>query len=131
MPERRGFCRFRLVCREAVSSAPEGDSFGRTPRSASWSGQGPCRAGGAGGPDLDDLRDMALPVLRHRMVLNFQGEAEGVPSEHLLARMVAQTHYGPNYLDAQARRRQALRVVCGIPARRDPPPPTRQWELRT
>ena len=36
-------------------------------------------------PDLDDLRDTALSVLRHRMVLNFQGEAEGVTIESLLA----------------------------------------------
>ncbi|MCU0624947.1 MAG: MoxR family ATPase [Gemmatimonadaceae bacterium] len=35
-------------------------------------------------PDLDDLRDVALSVLRHRMVLNFQGEAEGVTIEGLL-----------------------------------------------
>ena len=42
-------------------------------------------------PDLDDLRDMALPVLRHRMVLNFQGEAEGIRLEQLLAPMLAKT----------------------------------------
>ena len=29
-------------------------------------------------PDLEDLRAMALPVLGHRIVLNFQAEAEGV-----------------------------------------------------
>jgi len=29
-------------------------------------------------PDLEDLRAMALPVLGHRVVLNFQAEAEGV-----------------------------------------------------
>ena len=42
-------------------------------------------------PDLDDLRDMALPVLRHRMVLNFQGETEGVRLEQLLAPMLEKT----------------------------------------
>jgi MoxR-like ATPase len=46
---------------------------------------------GRAAPDLDDLRDMALPVLRHRMVLNFQGEAEGVRLEQLLAPMLAKT----------------------------------------
>ena len=35
-------------------------------------------------PDLADLRDTAIAVLRHRMVLNFQGEAEGVTVESLL-----------------------------------------------
>ncbi|MBA3891254.1 MAG: AAA family ATPase [Gemmatimonadaceae bacterium] len=29
-------------------------------------------------PDLEDIRAMALPVLGHRLVLNFQAEAEGV-----------------------------------------------------
>jgi MoxR-like ATPase len=29
-------------------------------------------------PDLEDLRAMALPVLGHRIVLNFQAEAEGI-----------------------------------------------------
>jgi MoxR-like ATPase len=35
-------------------------------------------------PDLDDVRGVALSVLRHRMVLNFQAEAEGVGPEQLL-----------------------------------------------
>jgi MoxR-like ATPase len=46
---------------------------------------------GRAAPDLDDLRDMALPVLRHRMVLNFQGEAEGVRLEQLLGPMLERT----------------------------------------
>jgi MoxR-like ATPase len=35
-------------------------------------------------PDLDDVRAVALPVLRHRLVLNFQAEADGVGVEQLL-----------------------------------------------
>ena len=35
-------------------------------------------------PDLDDVRSVALSVLRHRVVVNFQGEAEGVSVERLL-----------------------------------------------
>jgi MoxR-like ATPase len=35
-------------------------------------------------PDLDDVRAVALAVLRHRIVVNFQGEAEGVTVERLL-----------------------------------------------
>ncbi|HEU4565340.1 MAG TPA: MoxR family ATPase, partial [Gemmatimonadaceae bacterium] len=35
-------------------------------------------------PDLDDVRAVALPVLRHRVVLNFQGEAEGITPERLI-----------------------------------------------
>jgi len=35
-------------------------------------------------PDIDDVRSVALAVLRHRIVLNFQGEAEGVTVESLI-----------------------------------------------
>ena len=36
-------------------------------------------------PDVDDVRSVALPVLRHRLVLNFQGEAEGLSPERLIS----------------------------------------------
>jgi MoxR-like ATPase len=36
-------------------------------------------------PDLDDVKSVALSVLRHRVVVNFQAEAEGVQVEKLLA----------------------------------------------
>ena len=40
---------------------------------------------GRAAPDLDDVRGVALAVLRHRVVLNFQAEAEGMTVERLLA----------------------------------------------
>jgi MoxR-like ATPase len=30
---------------------------------------------------VDDVRAAALPALRHRVILNFEGEAEGITSE--------------------------------------------------
>jgi MoxR-like ATPase len=36
-------------------------------------------------PDLEDVQAMALPVLGHRIVVNFQAEAEGVTAESLIA----------------------------------------------
>jgi MoxR-like ATPase len=30
---------------------------------------------------IDDLRAVALPALRHRVILNFEGEAEGISTE--------------------------------------------------
>jgi MoxR-like ATPase len=36
----------------------------------------------------DDLRAMALPALRHRLILNFEGEAEGVDADRLIADLV-------------------------------------------
>ena len=35
-------------------------------------------------PDLDDVRSVAPAVLRHRLVVNFQAEADGVPVESLI-----------------------------------------------
>jgi len=36
-------------------------------------------------PDIDDVRAIAPVVLGHRMVMNFQAEAEGVGVERLLS----------------------------------------------
>jgi MoxR-like ATPase len=35
-------------------------------------------------PDIDDVQAVALAVLRHRVVINFQGEADGIGVERLL-----------------------------------------------
>jgi MoxR-like ATPase len=32
----------------------------------------------------DDIRAVALPSLRHRIILNFEGEAEGITSEAIV-----------------------------------------------
>jgi MoxR-like ATPase len=37
---------------------------------------------------LDDVRAMAAPALRHRIILNFEGEAEGVDIDSLVAQIV-------------------------------------------
>src|SRR3954451_17797255 len=37
---------------------------------------------------LDDIRAVALPVLRHRVLLNFQAEADGVDADHIVARLL-------------------------------------------
>jgi MoxR-like ATPase len=40
-------------------------------------------------PDLDDVSAMALPVLGHRIVPNFQADAEGVKVAALVERVKA------------------------------------------
>ena len=35
-------------------------------------------------PDLEDVNAMAVPVLSHRVVVNFQAEAEGMSPEKLV-----------------------------------------------
>jgi MoxR-like ATPase len=37
---------------------------------------------------VDDLRAMALPALRHRLILNFEGEAAGVDVDDLVTQIV-------------------------------------------
>ncbi|MBI2527721.1 MAG: MoxR family ATPase [Candidatus Rokubacteria bacterium] len=37
---------------------------------------------------VDDLRAMALPALRHRIILNFEGEAEGVDADRLIEQLL-------------------------------------------
>jgi MoxR-like ATPase len=41
-------------------------------------------------PDINDIRSVALPVLRHRLVLNFNAEADGVTAEQIVARLLAE-----------------------------------------
>ena len=37
----------------------------------------------------DDIDAWALPALRHRLIINFEGEAEGVTSERVVAEALA------------------------------------------
>jgi MoxR-like ATPase len=37
---------------------------------------------------LEDLKALAAPALRHRVILNFEGEAEGVDIDHLISQIV-------------------------------------------
>jgi MoxR-like ATPase len=39
-------------------------------------------------PAIDDVRNSALPALRHRVLLNFEGEAEGIKTDRLIAAIV-------------------------------------------
>jgi MoxR-like ATPase len=39
-------------------------------------------------PSIDDVRAVALPSLRHRVLLNFEGEAEGVKTDALLEKIL-------------------------------------------
>jgi MoxR-like ATPase len=39
-------------------------------------------------PDIEDVKDVAFSVLRHRIVRNFKAEAEGVSIEHIIQSML-------------------------------------------
>jgi MoxR-like ATPase len=40
---------------------------------------------------LDDIRRIAVPVLRHRIATNFQAQAEGLTSESIIERLIKET----------------------------------------
>jgi len=39
-------------------------------------------------PAPEDVSGVALPVLRHRVLLNFQAEADGIEADHVIARLL-------------------------------------------
>lgn len=41
-------------------------------------------------PDIDDVRTMAGPTLRHRIVTNFNAEADGVTAIEIVDRLVTE-----------------------------------------
>lgn len=41
-------------------------------------------------PDVEDVRQMAVPVLRHRIVLNFNAEADGVSAVEIVEKLVSE-----------------------------------------
>jgi MoxR-like ATPase len=38
---------------------------------------------------VDDIRKMALPALRHRIILNFEAEAEGLTTDAVIENILA------------------------------------------
>lgn len=39
-------------------------------------------------PDIEDVKAVALPILRHRIVRNFKAEAEGISVNEIIKRLV-------------------------------------------
>jgi len=44
--------------------------------------------------DVEDVNAVALPVLRHRVLVNFQAEADGIDADEIVQRLLAQTRAG-------------------------------------
>ena len=77
----------RPSAEEATSLVKKYVSWGAGPRASQYLILGAkARAAMAGRamPDLEDVNAMAIPVLSHRVVLNFQAEAEGMSAERLV-----------------------------------------------
>jgi MoxR-like ATPase len=65
--------------------------YGASPRGAQalvLGGKVRALAEGRYNVSVDDLRALAAPALRHRIILNFEGEAEGVDTDHLISQIV-------------------------------------------
>ena len=39
-------------------------------------------------PDIEDVKAIATPILRHRIVLNYKAEAEGVSGEDIIKQLL-------------------------------------------
>ena len=39
-------------------------------------------------PDIEDVKAIATPILRHRIVLNYKAEAEGVSVEDIIKQLL-------------------------------------------
>ena len=45
---------------------------------------------------LEDLKNVALPVLRHRIIVNFKAEAEGITSDDVTRELIRTTSVSKN-----------------------------------
>jgi MoxR-like ATPase len=43
---------------------------------------------------VEDIKALAVPALRHRVILNFEGEAEGIDTDTVISRVIADTEAG-------------------------------------
>jgi MoxR-like ATPase len=66
-------------------------SWGAGPRASQYLIVGAkCHAAlnGKFSPDIEDVRSVAIPILRHRLVRNYKAEAEGITIEDIINRML-------------------------------------------
>jgi MoxR-like ATPase len=56
----------------------------------------------------EDIQALARPVLRHRLVVNFAAESEGLSSDHVIERLVRETPSKDDELTRDARFQQIL-----------------------
>lgn len=67
-------------------------SWGAGPRASQYlilAAKARCLLQGRFAPEIDDVRQVALPVLRHRILTNFSAEADGVKPETIVQKLVA------------------------------------------
>ena len=65
--------------------------WGAGPRASTFlimAAQAKCLLSGKSTPDIDDIKDVSKPVLRHRIITNFTAEADGVSKEDILDQLI-------------------------------------------
>jgi MoxR-like ATPase len=78
---------------EAIEEVRKYVSYGASPRGAQslvLAAKVKALANGRYNVSYDDLRDIALPALRHRILLNFEGEVAKVTSENIISSILSQ-----------------------------------------
>ena len=53
---------------------------------------------------FDDVQRVATPVLRHRLIRSFEGEADGVTTDQVIAAMVAEVPRRPEQVEQAIRK---------------------------
>ncbi len=43
-------------------------------------------------PEIDDVKKVALPVLRHRLITNFNAEADGIKTTDIIEKLISETN---------------------------------------
>lgn len=87
--------------RMVLATHPEGElatpqvntylRFGASPRAAQTlvlAGKVKALLDGRANVSVDDIRSVALPALRHRVLLNFEGEAEGRSTDEIVTNII-------------------------------------------
>lgn len=77
--------------KSAATAAAQYLAYGAGPRASQYLVLGAkCHAliHGKYSPDIEDVRAMAMPVLRHRILRNYKAEAEGVTQESLIQQLL-------------------------------------------
>ena len=65
---------------------------GRAPRSTScWGPRRGRPSGGAPVPTMQDIHDIAPSILAHRIVINFDGEAEGLSTRDVITELLSES----------------------------------------
>ncbi|MEW6775022.1 MAG: AAA family ATPase, partial [Bdellovibrionota bacterium] len=76
----------------AIEAVRKWVSWGAGPRASQYlilGGKARALLHGRSAVTVADVRALARPVLRHRIVVNFQAEAEGVTSDRVIAELLS------------------------------------------